>query len=167
MAILQVPLAIFLPSTLIAFTKLRFWQSFGRAQHVETLIGSKATTSIAILFTSFYFQFCKKKTWKFTTHKWPFYDHFGPFFCNFINIFHKNEIHVVILRCLVSQNLLVESKTTTQYQIRKIVSCLQMHHFRANLPKWFLTPPKEISSHIFKMAIFPKFYETFMCHIIR
>ena len=26
------------------------------------------------------FQFCKKKPWKITTHKWPFHDHFLPFF---------------------------------------------------------------------------------------
>ena len=30
-----------------------------------------------------FFQFCKKKNWKITTHKWPFYDHFWPFFCQF------------------------------------------------------------------------------------
>ena len=42
-----------------------------------------------------------------------------------------------------------------------------MHHFWASLPKCVLTPPKEISSHIFKMAIFPKFFEAFMSHIIR
>ena len=27
------------------------------------------------------FQFWKKKYWKFTAHKWPFFDHFGSFFC--------------------------------------------------------------------------------------
>ena len=42
-----------------------------------------------------------------------------------------------------------------------------MYHFRASLPKWVLTTPKKISSHIFKMAIFPKFFEDFMTHIIR
>ena len=31
----------------------------------------------------FFFQFCKKKNWKITTHKWPFYDHFWPFCCQF------------------------------------------------------------------------------------
>ena len=30
-----------------------------------------------------FFQFCKKKNWKITTHKWPFYDYFWPFFCQF------------------------------------------------------------------------------------
>ena len=42
-----------------------------------------------------------------------------------------------------------------------------MHHFMASLPKWILTPPKETSSHIFKMVIFPKFFWAFMKHIIR
>ena len=35
------------------------------------------------------------------THEWPFYDHFWPFFANYMNIFHKNEIQMVILRCIV------------------------------------------------------------------
>ena len=46
-------------------------------------------------------------------------------------------------------------------------SCLKMHYFRAILPKWVLAPPKETSSHSFKMAIFPKFFGAFMKHIIR
>ena len=40
-----------------------------------------------------------------------------------------------------------------------------MHHFRARFPKWGLTPPKEISSHVFKMAFFPKFFEDFIKYI--
>ena len=48
-----------------------------------------------------------------------------------------------------------------------IFSCLKMHHFRAILPKWVLISPKEISSPIFKMAIFPKFFEAFMTQVIR
>ena len=35
------------------------------------------------------------------THEWPFYYHFWPFFANYMNIFHKNEIQMVILRCIV------------------------------------------------------------------
>ena len=42
-----------------------------------------------------------------------------------------------------------------------------MHHFMASLPKGLLTPPKETSSHIFKMALFPKFFGSSMKHIIR
>ena len=42
-----------------------------------------------------------------------------------------------------------------------------MHHFRAILPKWVLTPTKETSSHIFKMDTFSKFFRAFMRHKIR
>ena len=48
-----------------------------------------------------------------------------------------------------------------------LFSCLKMHHFRAILPKWVLTPQKETSSRVFKMAIFSKFFLTFISHIIR
>ena len=41
----------------------------------------------------------------------------------------------------------------------------EMHQFRASLPKWVLTPHKEISSQIFKL-LFPKFFEAFMTHIL-
>ena len=34
-------------------------------------------------------------------------------------------------------------------------------------PKWILTPQKETSCHIFKMAYFSKFFWAFMNHIIR
>ena len=37
-----------------------------------------------------------------------------------------------------------------------------MHHFRGSLPKWILTPQKEISCHIFKMAILTKFFDDLM-----
>ena len=38
--------------------------------------------------------------------KWPFYDHFRPFFFgNYMTIFHKTEVHSVILRCLTGLNL--------------------------------------------------------------
>ena len=48
-----------------------------------------------------------------------------------------------------------------------IFSCLRMPHFRANLPKWVLTPQKENSCHIFKLAIFSKFFVDLMGNIIR
>ena len=167
MAVLVVFLVIFLPTTLIAFTKLSFWRSFWWAKPIEILIGSNTTTWITIFVISFYFQFCKKKNWNFLTHKWPFYDHFWPFFGNYIKIFHKAEIQTVILRCFEGQNF----NWIKSYNIISIktifFSCLKMHHFRASLPKWILTPPKEISSHIFKMVIFPKFFGAFMTQLIR
>ena len=42
-----------------------------------------------------------------------------------------------------------------------------MHHFRAISPKSVLTPQKEISCHIFKMAILTKFFDDLMNHITR
>ena len=91
----------------------------------------------------------------------------GHFFGNYINIFHKTEIQLVILRCLVCKNL----NWIKSYNIILIkiffFSCLKMHHFRASLPKWDLTPQKETSSCVFKMAIFSKFFGAFMRHIIR
>ena len=42
-----------------------------------------------------------------------------------------------------------------------------MHHFRAVSPKWVLRPQKEISCHIFKMAILTKFFDNLMNHITR
>ena len=41
---------------------------------------------ITLFFASSFLQFCKKKTWKFMTHKWPLYDYFWPFFRQL----HKN-----------------------------------------------------------------------------
>ena len=38
------------------------------------------------------------------TEKWQFYDHFRPFFANYIDIFHKTEIQMVILGCLTALN---------------------------------------------------------------
>ena len=36
---------------------------------------------------------------------WPFYDHFSHFFASYINIFYKNKVQTIILRCLTSLNL--------------------------------------------------------------
>ena len=40
---------------------------------------------------------------KLTDHR-QFYDHIRPFFANYINIFQKTEIQMVILRCLTVLN---------------------------------------------------------------
>ena len=47
------------------------------------------------------------------------------------------------------------------------MSCLKMYYFRDVLPKWVLPPQKEISCHIFKMAMFSKFFGDLMTHLIR
>ena len=47
------------------------------------------------------------------------------------------------------------------------LSSLKMHYFKGSLPKWVLTPQKKTSCHIFKMAIFSKFFGDIMSHIIK
>ena len=42
-----------------------------------------------------------------------------------------------------------------------------MHHFSGILQKLVLLPQMEISCHIFKLAIFSKFFGDLMSHIIR
>ena len=42
-----------------------------------------------------------------------------------------------------------------------------MHYFRAVSPKWVLPPMKETSCHIFKMAIFSKFFFDLITHVTR
>ena len=82
------------------------------------------------------FQFCKKKSWKFKTHRWPFFDCLGSFCAIFMNIFHKNEVQMVILRCLVSLNL---NWIKSYYIIlvkKDFFPCLKMHYFKAISPKW-------------------------------
>jgi hypothetical protein len=91
----------------------------------------------------------------------------GHFSTNYTKNFHKIKVQAVILRCLVCLNL----NWTKSYDIILVknifFSYLKMHHFRAISPKWVLAPPKEKSSHIFKMAIFSKFFGSFMRHIVR
>ena len=100
---------------------------------------------------------------KFVTHKLPFYDHFWPFTANYSKIFHKADVQMVILRCFVQLYL----NWIKSYNIKLVKNFFFMHYFKAILPKSDLAPPKETSSHIFKMAIFPKFFGAFMKHIIR
>ena len=39
------------------------------------------------------------------TYKWPFFLHFSHFFPNYMNVFHKTEIQMVILSCWTGLNL--------------------------------------------------------------
>ena len=93
----------------------------------------------------------------------PFLVYFG----NYIAIFHKTEIQMVILRCLECLYL-VGSKTMTLILVKIIFfPCLKMHHFRGKIPKYVLTPQKKTSCHIFNMAIFSKLFGDIISHIIR
>ena len=101
------------------------------------------------------------------THKWPFFDCFWSFFANFMSIFHETEVQTVILRCLVSLNLNWIKSYYIKLVKKYFFPYLKMHHFRAISPNWILTPQKEISCHIFKMAILTKFFDDLMNHITR
>ena len=112
--------------------------------------------------------FVRKNNEKFRLINGHFMTISGQFFANYIKIFHKTEVQTVILRCLLSLNLnLIKSHYIILVKIF-VFSCLNMHHFRASLPKWVMTtPPTETSSHIFKINIFPKFFRALIRHIIR
>ena len=103
-------------------------------------------------------------------NSWLINDHFltvfGPFCANYMNIFHKTEVQTVILRCLIILNLIwIKSYYIISQSKKK--SCLNMHHFRAISPNSILTPQREISCHIFKMAILTKIFDDLMNHIAR
>ena len=78
---------------------------------------------------------------KFESDKWPFYDRFWPFFCNYMNIFQKTEIQTVILRCLTGLSFIWYKSYDTKSKIQT------MHNFtvtRLTFNLFFLMP--EIAS---------------------
>ena len=117
--------------------------------------------------TTVFFNFGRKKIENLRFKNGHFSTICGHFLGNYIVIFHKTEIQTVILRCLVYKNIdWIKSYNKILVKIF-IFLCLKMHHFRANLPKWVLTPQKETNCHIFKIATFSKLFGGFMAHIIR
>ena len=84
----------------------------------------------------------------------------GHFFANYMNIFHKTKVLLVILRIQTYLKLNWIKSYNMKYKISQF-------SFRAGLPKWILTLPKETSSHVFKMALFPKIFRAFKKHITR
>ena len=115
-----------------------------------------------ILLTSVFFNFGRKKIENLSFKNGHFTTISGHLFGNYINIFHKTEIQTVILRCLVCKNCnWIKSCNIILIKIF-FLSCLKMDHFRASLPKWFLTPQKETSSCVFKMGIFSRFFWALM-----
>ena len=82
-------------------------------------------------------------------------------FAIYMNMFHKTEVQTVILRYF-GYLYLNWIKAYHMILVKNIFfSCLKMHYFRSILPKWVLAPPKDSSSHIFKIAVFPKFFWAF------
>jgi hypothetical protein len=108
------------------------------------------------LFT--FFNFVRKKLEIYDSslmsHQWWFYNHF---FANYIKIFCKTEIHMVILRYLLCLNLnWIKSSHTILAKII-IFSCLKIHYFRTSLLKWVLTPPKKPALRSSKWLFFQNF----------
>ena len=147
----------------ISFHKTEVLKVILKGQTCHNLNWIKSYTKNTICFLSFYFQFCKKSVWKYTTLKWPFLAIFWQLHQN-ISKNWDSDRHFELLS---ESKSWLDQKLWHNISYSIFVSCLKMHHFRASLPKWVLTSPKEISSHIFKMTIFPKFFEAFMTHIIR
>ena len=132
MAIVQSFLAIFFDNYNNSFHKRSFWC----AQFVKILVGSKVMTLITIFFLFLFFQFCKKKNEKLQFINGHFTTIYGHFSANHDKIFHKTEVQTVFLRCLVYLN----QKLRYNISQKHFFSCLKMHHFKAILPKCFLTP---------------------------
>ena len=112
--------------------------------------------------TSEFFNFGRKKTENLSFKNGHFLTIYGHFLGNNIDIFHKTEIQTVHLRCLVCKNLNHIISYNKIWDKIFIFSYLKMHNFRGILPKWVLTPQKETSFNIFKMAIFSKFFVAFI-----
>ena len=82
-------------------------QNLGADSHFERLNVSKFQLDQNLWHKSLcqvYFSILEETNWKSKFQKWPFYNHFWSFFGNYINIFCKTEIQMVILRCLVCKN---------------------------------------------------------------
>ena len=101
------------------------------------------------------------------THKWPFFDCVWSFLCTLHEYLSLNwgpDGHFEVLNKSKSY---LDQKLLHNISQRKKISCLKMHHFRVISPNSILTPQREISCHIFKMAILTKFFNDLMNHIAR
>ena len=117
-------------------------------------------------FVSVFFNFVRKKNenlWLINGHITTISGHFSA---DYSRIFHKADVQTVILMCLVYLYINWIKSYIIKFVKSFFFSCLKMHYFKAILPKWDLAPPNKTSSHIFKMVIFPKFFGSFMTHII-
>ena len=98
------------------------------------------------------FNFGRKKI-KFKFQKWPFFYHLWLFFGNYMNIFHKTEIQIVILRCIVCPKINCIKSYNIKLVQKYFFACLKLHHFRAILPKWILTTLRK-SAVMFSKQLF-------------
>ena len=117
--------------------------------------------------TTEFFNFGRKKSENLSFKNGHFSTNSCHFFANYINIFHKNEVQTVILRCLVCLNLDLVKSYDVFLVIMFIFLCLKMHHFRSRITKQVLIAQKKTICHVLKMGIFKKFFGDVMSHLIR
>ena len=101
------------------------------------------------------------------TDKLPFYNYFKPNFRLLHEYLSQNwssEGHFEGLCVSISK---LDQKLQHNISQNHFFSCLKVYYFMAILPKWILAPPKETSSHVFKMPLFPKLFRAFMRQIVR
>ena len=98
---------------------------------------------------------------------WPFYDQFWSFLCQLHKYISQNFCADGHFEALYKSKSWLDQKLQHNISQKFFFQCLKMHHFRAVSPKWVLRPQKEISCHIFKMAILTKFFDNLMNHITR
>ena len=166
MAILRPFLGIFFAHYINSFHKTEVLTGHFEVLNLKNLNWIKSYNIKNIFFASIFCNFVKKAT----ENLWHINGHFtrisGHFFANYMKIFHKLEVQTINLSCLVCLNS-NWIKSNDIIFVKIFFLCLKTHHFRASLQKWVLTPPKDISSDTFKMAIFQKFFWAFMRHIVR
>ena len=92
MSLLQLFMVIFSPSKLISFTKLRFRRSFGGAQYVKILIGSKAMTKNTKGFIAVFYHFEKQKAENLCLINGHFRTIFWSFFGQLHSCLSKNRV---------------------------------------------------------------------------
>ena len=138
LVILQPFLAIFLPNKYLS-------KNLDSDSHFEGLNICKSQLDQFLwhksqfVLTSMFFNFGRKKTEKLSFKNGHFLTICGHFYGNYIDIFLKTEIQMVLLRCSVCLNLNWIKSYNIMLVKNIFFSCLKMHHFRAILPKWILT----------------------------
>ena len=160
MSILWLFMAIFLPTALISFTKLRFRQSFWAAQYVKYWFDQKLRQKAQKFSFLFFYHFVKQKSENLCLLKGNFKIISGYFLANYIHVFYKTEDQMVILRSLTCLNL-NWIKAYDILLVKVFFSCLQMHDFKGTLWSEFFIPQNKISSHIFKIAGTETYYTSF------
>ena len=97
-------------------------QNLGSDGHFEEVNVSKSQLNqnlwhkLQMFLTSLFFNFGRKKTENLSFKNGHFLTICGHFYGNYIDIFHKTEIQMVILRCLMSLNFNWFKSYDTKYK---------------------------------------------------